>query len=145
MKYLTPCFVILAIFSCERPTNEETSQELNNCFPTVIIEAEKDTLTIGETFKAKVYLSDTSFYESVNWGDGKVGPTNAVFNVNGQITYSPGKNYLNYEEVVTDEPLFEEQPNLRQVEFGIFIPHPDTFGGDIEFSKLYTYVAVDKR
>lgn len=143
MRNLNFLILLITVGSCDQTNSKTQTNKSTNCFPTVIIEAEADTLKIGEIFRAKVYLSDTSYYELVNWGDGREGPTNAVFNVNGQITYSPGKNYLDYEEIVTNKAKFEELPELRQIRFGIYIPHPDPFGGDIEISKIYNYVAIE--
>ena len=143
MKYLIISFVILLVFSCEQPTKQGAAQQPENCFPIVIIESEKDTIEIGETFEAKVYLSDTSYFYLTDPVTGKKQSVYPVYRINGELKESPDGYYYLYEEVVSNQPVYREFPNLREVEFGILMPHPDSLGGAIEFSKVYTYVAVD--
>jgi hypothetical protein len=109
----------------------------------VVIETKNDSIPIGGIFDAKVYLSDTSSFYLKDYETGKKQQVFPVFRINGELKESPDGYFYRYSETVTDQQVYEEFPNIREVSFGIIMPHPDTLGGDIEFGYRYNYVATE--
>lgn len=144
MRILIFCCLFISLISCEQWQHLATEQP-SSCFPTVVVDAVEDTVEIGETFKAKVYLSDSTSFYFISGPTGEKVPINPIFKVNGEIIESTSGNYLMYEEVVSKKPISSSHPEFREISFGIVIPHPEPANGDVEFSFRYTYVASQNR
>ncbi|MEQ9424366.1 MAG: hypothetical protein RJQ09_08125 [Cyclobacteriaceae bacterium] len=142
MKYIIQLAIILLAFTNCQPNKQNVELSVPKSeFPFVIIETEADSVRIGDKFKAKVYLSDSSYYFLYD-RTGKKRPTNPVFRVNGELVDSPNGHFLMYEEVVTDKLVYKEFPNIREISFGIIFPHPSPSSGDIEIGYRHSYIAT---
>jgi hypothetical protein len=106
-------------------------KDLNECIPTIIVEANKDTLQAGEEFRAKVYLSDSTIFYYTE-PPGSLERLIPLFRVNGKLV-----EVDSYFLIYTEEAK-RKNGNLGEVSFGIIVPSPNY--GDLEFGVRYNYV-----
>lgn len=133
VKYAFFFLCIIQFASCHQKSNKE--------IPYIIVERKDDSLRIGEVFTAKIYLSDTSFYNYID-DFGKRREVYPVFKVNDEITYVESDTLI-YTEKVDSNPKAHSYKNIRESAFSIIFPHPKEGEGTIEVSKRIGYVIVD--
>lgn len=98
----------------------------------IIIESNKDTLLIGETYKATISLSDESVLTMErNDREELVLP---LFRINGKVYESESNKYV-YEVMVNSSK--NGSSNFREWSVGIIFPHP--VWGDVEISQRHGY------
>ena len=143
MRIFALILSVTLAFSCDRTVDEPVTENSENCFPTIIVETKSDSVEIGELFEAKVYLSDTSYFYLTDYETGKKQSVFPVFRINGELKESPDGYFYQYSEVVTNESVYQELPTVREVSFGIIMPHPEPLGGDVEFGYRYSFIAIE--
>jgi hypothetical protein len=116
-------------------------EKSNKVFPFIIVERKDDSLKIGEVFEAKIFLSDTSYYQIID-EQGKRRNIYPVFKVNGKIIDNKSDT-LFYTENVDSIPLAYSYKNIRESAFSIIFPHPTIGEGTIEVSKRIGYIVED--
>ncbi len=125
-NYITRIFLIILLFACGPRDNR------SQCIPEIVIETNKDTLTVGETYTAKIYLSDESVLLMTR--NGETNPIIPLFRINGEI-YESENNYFIYEEEVDGKNLTKS--SIKEWSCGIIFPHP--VWGDVEISQRNEY------
>jgi len=133
MKVLNLYFVLIVLlFSCAR--------ESQNCLPMMVIESNKDQVSIGDEIIFRVTISDTSFL-SLNEPDmDKTMRIHPVFKVNGNVVENLFSDTLVYREIADSISVYPDKPSYREVDFSVIIPHPIEFEGAIELKKVESYM-----
>ena len=144
MKHFAPLILIqLVLISCSSKSSSNLIEEVGvSSFPKIIVLTERDSVKIGNHFRARVFLSDSSFYYFVDDMTGEKKATNPVFRVNGEMIYSESDT-LQYEEIVTDSIIYDQFPYIREISFGVIFPHPEPSQGEIEIGIRHTYIAIE--
>ena len=135
MKKLYYILIGVILFSCSQQDNSAKCD-----FPEIVVEPENDTVRIGETYRAKISLSDTSllyFYDGPN--DRRV-RTVPIFSINGELVDS-NKDYYIYETVVdsSDITVQKDGDKFKEWSVGLVFPHPSGFG-DVKLSQRNSYL-----
>ena len=83
--------ISVTFYRCvERDATQSVTQE--SCIPHIVTERNQDTLQLGETYRAKVYLSDSSYlYLQEGKRKRQVLP---VFKINGALVESDEYYYI---------------------------------------------------
>ncbi len=136
-------FCYLLILSCCSINKEEVLACNEECFPTIVIDSKQDSLKVGEVFKAKVSLSDTSLLYMSDFNSTKKRRIHPVFKINGEIIQDHYADSFEVEEVVDSTIFYEGYPNYREISCSIIIPHPRAEEGTLELQKLITYIVVE--
>jgi len=136
---MTLLFVVFSI-GCSKKDGGDV-QKPDSCIPHIITERNRDTLQIGNTYRAKVYLSDNSFLFSTV--DGETWATKPIFRINGKLIEA-NSDYFIFEErvVASNTDTLKSGTVVRDWSVGIIFPHP--VWGDVEVSQRNTYVIKDK-
>ncbi|WP_462249241.1 hypothetical protein [Ekhidna sp.] len=125
--------VIFILFGCESSNSNYAE------FPELIVDANNDTIYNGEIYRAKVYLSDTSYFSVKRYG--KVHDFLPLFRINGEIKET-ASTYFHYEEVVKLDSIPSEGI-LREWQSGIIFPHP--VSGDVEISSRNSFIILPSK
>lgn len=134
-KFLFSVILALIFISCN---NSKSDNEKCKCLPEIIIETQKDTVSVGDKYVAKVSLSDGSFL-FIKDHKGKKHAVLPVFKINGNLVESD-ENFYIYKETVTLENIDSTDSGLYFKEWtsSVIFPHPEW--GDVELSQRNSYI-----
>ena len=106
----------------------------------MVIETDKDRLKAGETYKARISLSDTSLLYLYTDEGVKDRRTHPVFWINDKLIDSH-KHYLIYETKVDTigSKIFSDGTKYKTYSIKLAFPHPSGFG-EIILSARNSYV-----
>ena len=137
-------FLILLQLSCS--SNEDTKENtVGNCdFPRIVVEAERDTVKIGNTFRAKVSLSDTSVLTVPDPITGKETKFFPAFWINGDRV--DVQQYYYIYETVVDSSDVHTFNDTKFKEWVVEIGYPRSGGlGDVKLSQRLSYVIESQK
>lgn len=136
-KYLFRSVVaFLLLTGCSK--NKESNKE--NSIPEIVVEALKDTLTVGDEYIAKIYLSDESFLFIKNH-KGEKRAVLPIFKINGNHVDSD-EDFLIYKETVTLDNIDSTASGTYFKEWSCSIAFPHPKKGIVELVVGNSYVII---